>query len=137
LAQQTVLELVREAQQDSRTVFFSSHVLSEVQAVCDRVGIIRAGQLAATERVETLTKQKFHRLRLHFVQMPPADAFAFPGVTEVGRNEQGVILEIQQNLNSVLEAAVPYGVTDIETHPVTLEEVFLAYYGNERGGIHA
>ncbi len=131
LVQQTVLELVREAKADGRTVFFSSHILSEVQEVCDRVGIIRDGQLVATERVETLTKQQFKRLRLSFATLPPADAFAQDGVVEMARDEQSVILEIRENLNGVLSTAVTYNVLDIDTMPVTLEEVFLAYYGGK------
>lgn len=131
LVQQTVLELVREAKADGRTVFFSSHILSEVQTVCDRVGIIREGQLVATERVETLTKQQFKRLRLAFASPPPADAFVLDGVAEMTRDEQSVTLEIRENLNSVLSTAVTYNVLDIDTIPVTLEEVFLAYYGGK------
>lgn len=131
LVQQTVLELVREAKADGRTVFFSSHILSEVQEVCDRVGIIRDGQLVATERVETLIKQQFKRLRLSFGALPPADAFALDGVTETARDEQSVTLEIRENLNGVLRTAVTYHVLDIDTIPVTLEEVFLAYYGGK------
>lgn len=137
LVQQTVLELVREAKAGGRTVFFSSHVLPEVQAVCDRVGIIRDGQLVATERVESLIKQQFLRLHLSFARTPPAGAFIFEGVTEVSRHDQNIILEIRESLNAVLAAAVEYQVTNIETHPVTLEEVFLAFYGNHRGGNHA
>lgn len=131
LVQQTVLELVREAKADGRTVFFSSHILSEVQEVCDRVGIIRDGQLVATERVETLIKQQFKRLRLSFATLPPADAFALEGVVEATRDEQSVTLEIRENLNAVLSTAVTYHVLDIDTIPVTLEEVFLAYYGGK------
>lgn len=130
LVQQTALELVREARAAGRTVFFSSHILPEVQAVCDRVGIIRDGQLVATERVETLIRQQFHRLRLSFAQTPPADAFAVDSVTEISRHDHEVILEVRDNLNDTLVTATGYGVTDIETQPVTLEEVFLAYYGN-------
>ncbi len=135
LVQQTVLELVRETRADGRTIFLSSHILSEVQEVCDRVGIIRDGHLVKTERVETLTKQQFKRLRLSFAQMPPTAAFDFDGVTETARDEHGVMLEVRQNLNSVLETAVAYNVLDMEMPPVTLEEIFLAYYGG--GNNHA
>jgi ABC-2 type transport system ATP-binding protein len=130
LVQQTVLAMVREARADGRTVFFSSHILPEVQAVCDRVGIIREGELVTTERVESLTKQQFKRLRLYFEQMPPENAFALDGVEEAARDEGMVLLEVRDNLNAVLATAVSYHVTDLETEPVTLEEVFLAYYGD-------
>ena len=130
LVQQTVLELVREAQADGRTVFFSSHILPEVQAVCDRVGIIRDGRLVATERVETLTRQQFRRLTLTLHTMPPEGALtAVAGVVELSRQENKVLLEVRQNMDQLLATAVPYGIADLETMPVTLEEVFLAYYG--------
>ncbi len=135
LVQQTVLELVREAKADGRTVFFSSHILSEVQEVCDRVGIIRDGRLVKTERVEMLTRQQFKRLRLSFAHTPPPEAFALEGVTETARDEHTVLLEVRQNLAAVLQTAVNHQVLDMEMPPVTLEEIFLAYYGG--GNNHA
>jgi ABC-2 type transport system ATP-binding protein len=134
LVQQTVLELVREARDAGKTVFFSSHILSEVQAVCDRVGIIRDGELIATESVRALTTQHFKRLRLSFANMLPADAFHQEGVKVTERDEKGVTLEVYENLGAVMETAVSFGITDIETIPVSLEEIFLAYYGKGNGG---
>jgi ABC-2 type transport system ATP-binding protein len=134
LVQQTVLELVREARADGRTVFFSSHILSEVQAVCDRVGIIRAGALIQTERVETLTRRQFKRLRLTLRQAPPAGAFGLDGVTETARDGPRVTLEIRHGLDRVLEAALAYGLDDVESVPVTLEEIFLAFYARQPNG---
>ncbi len=136
LMQQTVMEIVQEANQHGSTVFFSSHILSEVQTVCDRVGIIREGQLVATERVEDMTRQQFKRLRIGFDQLPPEDAFAIEGVTELVRDDQAVELEIRENIGQVMKKAVSFGINDIETIPVTLEEIFLAYYGKENGGKH-
>ncbi len=137
LVQQTVMELVREANRVGATVFFSSHILSEVQAVCDRVGIIRDGQLVATERVEDLIRQQFKRVRFSFATTPPAEAFTRDGVTVLAQDGQGVTLEIRQHLDKVMETVVPYGITDIETIPVSLEEIFLAYYGRGNGGHNA
>jgi len=137
LVQQTVMELVREARRNGATVFFSSHILPEVQAVCDRVGIIRDGQLVATERVEDLTTQHFKRVRFSFANTPPADAFAEDNIIEVERNETGVTLEIHAKLDRVMEKAASFGIIDIETIPVSLEEIFLAYYGRKNGGNHA
>ncbi len=137
LMQQTVMELVREANAAGATVFFSSHILSEVQAVCDRVGIIRDGALVATERVEEMTHQQFKRMRLSFAAPPPADAFALEGVEVTERDERSVTLKVQSQMGQVLAQAVALGITDIETIPVTLEETFLAFYGKGNGGNHA
>jgi ABC-2 type transport system ATP-binding protein len=126
--------MVREAKDDGRTVFFSSHILSEVQAVCDRVGIIREGRLVAAERVEDLFAQRINRISLIFDAVPPAEAFAFDGVTELERGEQSIMLEVTENLPQVLAAAAQHKVMDIETHNISLEEIFLAYYGKGNGG---
>jgi ABC-2 type transport system ATP-binding protein len=131
LVQQTVMELMREAKAEGRTVFLSSHILPEVQAVCDRVGIIRNGEVVRTERVETLTAQQFKRVHLTLRQAPPAGAFALPGVTETSREGKTVMLEIRQNLDEVLAAALLFGIEDLQTLPVTLEEIFLAFYDRQ------
>jgi len=134
LVQQVVMDLVREAKNDGRTVFFSSHILPEVEAVCDRVGIIREGMLVKTERVETLTKRQFKRVHFEFQNLPPADVFAFDGVTETGRDGQTVMLEVRGGFQRVLETAMPYGIEDIDTPPVTLEEIFLEFYDRQNQG---
>jgi len=137
LMQQTVMELLREANQAGATVFFSSHILPEVQAVCDRGGILRDGKLVATERVEDLTRQHFKRVHFNFITMPPAEAFAQDGVIEMDRDEGSITLEIHEHLDKVMQTASSFGITDIETIPVTLEEIFLAYYSKGSGGNHA
>jgi ABC-2 type transport system ATP-binding protein len=133
LVQQTVMEMVREVKADGRTVFFSSHILPEVQAVCDRVGIIREGQLVATQRVEDLIAARLNRMTLIFVDLPPADIFNLEGVTEISRTEQSVTLEVRENLPAVLAAAAQHDIRDIETHNMSLEEIFLDYYGQGNG----
>lgn len=133
LIQQTVMELVREVKEDGRTVFFSSHILPEVQAVCDRVGIIRDGQLVQTSTVDSLTVQSFKRVHLTFRDIVPADAFAIDGVSETGRDGQTVMLEIQDNLPELMKIAASFGIEDIDTPHVTLEEIFLSFYGRGNG----
>lgn len=134
LVQRTVLQLVREARRQGRTILFSSHILSEVQSVCDRVGVIREGRLIETERIQTLIRQQFRRLHLTLEQIPPADAFVLEGVTETGRDGRVVMFEIQGALGKVIERASQYGLADIDMPPVTLEEIFIAFYGRDAGG---
>jgi ABC-2 type transport system ATP-binding protein len=134
LVQQTVLELVQEVKNEGRTVFLSSHNLKEVQAVCDRVGIIQNGELIKTEKIATLISQQFKRLEINFRKEPPHDAFAIEGIKEISRNGNLVMFEISQNLDRLMEKAAPYGITDIETKAVSLEEIFLAFYGPQNKG---
>lgn len=133
LVQQTVLDMVREVKADGRTVFFSSYILPEVQAVCDRVGIIRQGELVATQRVEELIAARLNRLTMVFAEMPPAGTFDLPGVTETARSDRRLTLEVRENLPQVLAAAARHSVQDIETHNVSLEEIFLDFYGKGNG----
>lgn len=137
LIQRTVLELVRESRAEGHTVFFSSHILSEVQAVCDRVGIIRGGMLISVERVDTLVKQQFRRLRLTLEQLPPLGAFTKSGVKELERFDNTITLQIHDGIQGVMETALPYGLRDIEEQPVTLEEIFMSYYDQTQGEHHA
>lgn len=134
LVQKTVLEMVREAKADGRTIFFSSHILSEVQAVCDRVGIIRDGKLVATQRVEDLFAQRMNRLDLIFDGLPPIGTFDITGVKELERREKTIVLEVKENLPKVLAAAAQHNIMDIETHNISLEDIFLTYYSKENGG---
>lgn len=138
LMQKTVLEMVREARREGCTVFFSSHILSEVEAVCDRVGIIRDGQLVSTQRVEDMFAKRMNRMTLIFDGRPPAGTFdAVPGVTELAHSEQTIELEVRENLRQVLAKVAEYEVVDIKTHNVSLEEIFLAYYSKDNGGENA
>ncbi len=141
LVQQTVIEMVREARQEGATVFFSSHILPEVQAVADRVGIIRNGQLVAIKRVEEMIAQHFKRMHLSFTRAVPADAFALDGVREVERTTksgqaggQTISLEVRGGLQALLEVALRYDIQGLETESVSLEDVFLAYYDGSDGG---
>jgi ABC-2 type transport system ATP-binding protein len=129
LVQQTVLEIIDETRQEGRTIFFCSHILSEVQSVCDRVGIIRDGRLIKVESVDTLTAQPFHRLRMRFESIPDPEIFVLDGVRELERADDTLLLEVRQNLSTVMELAAPYKILGLETEPITLEEVFLAFYG--------
>jgi ABC-2 type transport system ATP-binding protein len=134
LVQQTVMEMVREVKADGRTIFFSSHILPEVQVVCDRVGIIREGQLVATKRVEELIATRLNRMTLIFSELPPPGTFDIEGVSELNRTAQSLVLEVRENLARAMAVAAQFDLQDIETHNMSLEEIFLDYYGTGNGG---
>ena len=134
LVQQTVLELVQEVRDEGRTVFLSSHNLTEVQAVCDRVGIIQNGEMIKTEKVVILIDQQLKHLDVVFKQVPPTDAFVIEGIREIGREGNLVMFEIKRGLDQLMEKAVAYGIKDLETKSLSLEEIFLSFYGPDHKG---
>ena len=134
LVQQSVLDTVREARDEGRTVFFSSHILPEVQAVCDRVGIIRQGELRAVETVRELLARRFHRLTLRFDQPVLAGDFDIAGVRLLDSADSTYTFEIQNNLPLFMHRAAALGISDIESHELSLEEVFLAFYNSSNIG---
>jgi ABC-2 type transport system ATP-binding protein len=135
LVQQTFQELLREVRADGRTVFLSSHTLSEVERVADRVGIIRHGRLVVVERVDELKRKAIRRLDFEFAEPVPADVFA--GVEGVRSCDvSGVRAEVsyEGSVNAVLHAAMTHEVVNLHSRDADLEEIFLAYYRDTDGG---
>lgn len=131
LMQQEFNQMMREARNEGRTVFLSSHVLSEVQAICDRVGILRGGELKAVQRVADLTHTDFRWVTLHFSEaVAPQIVSNLPGVSEVNTSGNTLKLRLVGDFDPLLRAVSPYYVADIEVQEPTLEEIFLAFYGS-------
>ena len=129
LVQEEVLDLLREAAAEGRTVFLSSHALAEVQRVADRVGIIRDGRLVLVEGVESLRARALGRVVVSFTSMPPAGAFdAVPGVTETGRHGNVITLALEGPADGLVKALARFEVVGLDSHEADLEDVFLALY---------
>ena len=135
LTRQEFHRLLVEVRAEGRTVFLSSHILPEVERVCDRVGIIRQGQLVAVESVEDLKARSLRRFELHFAVPVPQNAFAgLAGVRHLTVQDTVVRCEVTGSMDAVIKAAARYEVLDLISHEPDLEEVFLAYYsGGENG----
>ncbi len=129
LVQQVFAELVREARDEGRTVFLSSHVLSEVEALCDRVGIIREGRLIAMEHVRALRSRALRRLEIRFAEPVPEAVFRnLPGVRDLVVADATVRCTVVGALDAVVKAAARFRVEDLRSEEPSLEEVFLTYY---------
>ena len=134
LVQEQVLDLLREAVAEGRTVFLSSHALSEVQRVADRVAIIRDGRLELVEDVESLRARALGRVVVSFAQLPPAGAFdGIPGVRETGRHGTVVTLALDGPADPLVKALARYEVVGLDSHEADLEDVFLALYRGAGG----
>ena len=132
LIQQSFYALVREAQAEGRTVFLSSHILSEVERTCDRVAIIRDGRLVKVDSVEGLRDLAHHEVELRFVDGVPAEAFeGLPGVSDVVVQDHVLRMRVSGPITPVVQAAARYELLDFVSREPTLEETFLAQYGHE------
>jgi ABC-type multidrug transport system ATPase subunit len=132
LVQQAFYGLVSEAQAEGRTVFLSSHVLSEVERTCDRVAIVRDGRLVRTGRVDTLRDLAHHQVELRFPDgVPTAEFAALPGVSDVVVEDHTLRLRIAGPITPVLQAAAHHELMDFLSREPSLEETFLAEYGRQ------
>jgi ABC-2 type transport system ATP-binding protein len=132
LVQQSFYELVREAKREGRTVFLSSHILSEVERTCDRVAIIREGKLVQVDRVEALRDLAHHQVEMRFAgDVPKADFEVLPGVSRVVSEDHVLRLRVTGPIAPLVREASRYELLDFVSREPTLEETFLAQYGRE------
>ncbi|MCL5735925.1 MAG: ABC transporter ATP-binding protein [Actinobacteria bacterium] len=133
LVQDSFLQIVREARGEGRTVFLSSHFLSEVERVCDRVAIVRAGRLAAMETTESLLEKR--RKRIMMIFSTPVDAALFaqlPGVSDVVPFGNSISLRLSDGIDGVVKLAAQHTLLDLSIEHPSLDEVFMSYYGQEQ-----
>jgi ABC-2 type transport system ATP-binding protein len=131
LVQQTFFSILREAVAEQRTIFLSSHILSEAERSCDRVAIIREGRIVRVDRVDALRDLAHHQVELRFAGDPPAAEFtAIAGVSDVEVEDHLLRLRVLGAITPVVQAAARLGVTDFLSREPSLEETFLAQYGH-------
>jgi ABC-2 type transport system ATP-binding protein len=130
--QRAFLTLVREVRDAGQTVFLSSHDLSEVEQVADRVGILRRGRLVVVEEVATLKAHAVRRLDLTFDGVAPIDVLRrVPGIRVLAASGPSVHLAVEGSMAELMRAAAPYGMANVVSHEADLEEIFLTYYADE------
>lgn len=142
LMQQALFSLLRDLKANGRTIFMSSHILTDVERLCDRVGIVREGRLVALEGVETLRRKQVRHMQvtlapMAFEQGPTApDPFAgVPGVLSAERNGAAWHLKMQGEVRPILQVLAGLPVEDLVYEPAHLEDAFLEFYEGE-GVVH-
>lgn len=139
IMQQHFYSLIKECKAEGRTVLLSSHIMPEVEHICDRVGIIRSGKLIAVEEVDKLKESALRRLEIHFASPVAASAFArLPGVKEASFEGHVLYLAVVGSIDAVIKEAAKYEVVNVVSRESNLEEIFLTYYGGgENGAQHS
>jgi ABC-type multidrug transport system ATPase subunit len=133
LNQQEFYAMVREARQDGGTVFLSSHVLSEVEHVCDRVGIIRAGRLVRVASLEELHQIRVHRVEIQFAGDVPVEAIRrAAGVDGVTAANHRVRCFVRGSFEPLMDAIAGARVVNLSSHEPSLEDTFLEYYSEDQ-----
>jgi len=127
-------EMVREAKNEGKTVFLSSHFLPEVEQLADRVGIIRDGRLVTVEEIDSLKSRAVRSLEIEFAGRVPEEEFArLDGVRNLQVQGSTLRCDVTGILDPLIKAAARHTIINLKTHEPNLEEIFLAYYGGDTG----
>jgi ABC-2 type transport system ATP-binding protein len=129
LHQQEFYGLVHDARERAATIFISSHVLSEVEQVCDRVGIVREGHLATVGQLDQLAGVRAHRVEIEFAERPPVERLrAIAGFEQVAVEDHRVTGLFRGSFEPLLAALASARVIKFESREPSLEEIFLSFY---------
>ena len=127
LMQRAFYEILDTFKAEGRTIFLSSHVLSEVERVCDRVAIIRQGRLVAVEQISGLLARRKRNVNLRLQGSPPRLA-GVPGVSSIEVTEGRLSCRVEGDMRPFLAAIAAVPIIDITIEPAHLEEAFLEFY---------
>ena len=134
LMQREFLALAAEARADGRTMFLSSHNLVEVERACDRVAIIRDGQIVDVSSVGELLGAHWRSINLVLASPPAPDAFNLPNVEVAAMTGREVHLMVRGDVNPLLERIAAHDVQDIAITTPDVEDLFLRYYREDDSG---
>jgi ABC-2 type transport system ATP-binding protein len=125
--QRKFFDLIRKENTRGVTVFFSSHILGEVQRLCNRVGIIREGKIAEISDIRTLQQNNYKKVH---VEAPGLDGsmFNLPGVTNLQTEDSSVHFFFKGDINAVMQKISAIQLSDVSIEEPTLEEIFMHYY---------
>jgi ABC-2 type transport system ATP-binding protein len=131
LMQQTFFELLRQEHERGATVLFSSHILSEVQKLCDRVAIIKEGRIIKVERMEDLRRNSYAKVRLELRGKPTAEAFKLPGMSNLEIDGNHVSFLFRGDINGITKLVAGLSLDSVWIEEPELEEIFMHYYQAE------
>ncbi|MBI2172515.1 MAG: ATP-binding cassette domain-containing protein [Chloroflexi bacterium] len=133
LMQREFYTLLGEEHQRGKTIFFSSHVLSEAERLCHRVAIVREGRLVLVEEVEVLKRQKVRKLHLRLKADVPLEGLRLPGAELVRRENQDAEFLVKGEPGPLLKALAALPLEEVTFPEPTLEEAFLEFYQEAPG----
>jgi ABC-2 type transport system ATP-binding protein len=136
LMQHEFYHLLEETKKEGRTIFLSSHILPEVEKICDRVGIIRQGKLVTVETIEMLKAHSMRQLEIHFAGVVPKDRFTgIAGVRDVLVQGSVLTCNVTGLLDALIKVAAQFEVVNIISHEPTLEDIFMTFYNEGKNNV--
>jgi ABC-2 type transport system ATP-binding protein len=132
LMQREFYELLLEEKNRGKTILLSSHILTEVERVCDRVGIVRNGELVAIEAVSALKHKKVHHVQIALSHELPLEAIRLEGVEILSLNGRELEVRVSGNIQQLLHGLCQLPVEDLSFHEASLEDTFMKFYDKEQ-----
>ncbi|ERI93756.1 ABC transporter, ATP-binding protein [Clostridiales bacterium oral taxon 876 str. F0540] len=131
LMQQKFFELIDQENKKGATVFFSSHILSEVQKMCSRVAFIKDGRIIKTEKMSTLQENNYKRISIEAKSSVTREALNIKGVSDFECKGNTASFIFKGNINSIMKKLIEIELRNISIDEPDLEEIFMHYYAKE------
>lgn len=131
LMQQKFFDLIAQENKKGATVFFSSHILGEVQKMCSRVAFIKEGRIIKTEKMSTLQENSYKRFSIEAKSAINKEAFNISGVSSLELKNNSASFIFKGNINSILKKVNEIELRNISIEEPDLEEIFMHYYAKE------
>lgn len=128
LMQQTFFDILKTENNKGVTVLFSSHILSEVQRLCDRVAIIKEGKLITVEKMSELRAKQYKRCKLVLKDAIDAKKLSIEGVSNITQRDDEINFLFRGDVNTLIELLRKHSLKDAWIEEPDLEEIFLHYY---------
>ena len=128
LLQNLIYEVLEDLRKNGTTIFVSSHNLPEVERICDRVGIIKAGKMVEVESISELGEKKLHKIEVRFAGEFDKTEFNVNGVERIEEVAEGLMITVSGKIDPVVKKLAKYHILDLEVTHGSLEDVFLKFY---------
>jgi len=131
LMQQRFFDLLLEENKKGATILFSSHILSEVQRLCDRVAIIKEGEIVTVEKISSLKENNYKKVKMETSNVLDIDFFNITGVTDLNMKDNTISFLFKGDINTVMRKIAEIDITNLWVDEPDLEEIFMHYYEKE------
>ena len=128
LMQDTFFEILKEENEKGATILFSSHILSEVQKMCDRVSFIKEGKIISLQSIHELRSSTYKSIQLSTKEPVSKQVFTLEGISEFKQQEEEISFMYNGNVNNLINSFSTLNITDIFIEEPSLEEIFMHYY---------